>query len=307
LVFNKKNKQKLLYSFLRVIGSTINAIAYFSPSLGAKLALKLFCTPQNGKVKPYQVNFLSKAEQLTITHETHAIQTYRWAGNGSRVLMLHGWETNTYRWRKTIKLLWEAGFEVIAMDAPAHGSSSGKRFDAYQYSKTIDVVCKRFKPAHIVAHSIGGFTALYYLSHVGNPLIKSVVSLGAPDRLVDLTQFFCRLLGFSQRLMQAYDKEFTRYFPLPQQYYNASDFVKKLTIPGLVIHDENDELNKFSDGVSIHRNWENAEFIPTKGLGHALQHDNVHAAIKEFLLKQTIFLYDRQEASIDYGSHRGHR
>jgi pimeloyl-ACP methyl ester carboxylesterase len=299
LIFSKPKKLKLLYAFLRVIGKAINLTAFFSPSLGAKLALKLFCTPQNGRIKPHQASFLFGAEQKVIQIQQHSIQTYHWAGKGSRVLLLHGWENNTYRWKKLIKLLNAADFDIVAMDAPGHGASNGKHFDAYQYSKTIQAVCNYYQPEHIVAHSIAGFTAMYYLSHTGNAGIKSLISLAAPDRLIELTQFFCRLLGFNKRLMKAYDKEFTNYFPMPQQYYNASDFVKKLHIQGLIIHDENDALNKFSDGISIHKNWSNSEFIATKGLGHSLQHDTINTTIVEFLLKQTYFLYGREEAGID--------
>ena len=48
---------------------------------------------------------------------------YLEAGAGEPVLLLHGWPTSSYLWRKTLPAI-AAGNRVIALDLPGFGASS---------------------------------------------------------------------------------------------------------------------------------------------------------------------------------------
>ena len=53
--------------------------------------------------------------------------TYRWLGKKETILLAHGWESNSFRWKDLIvKLDTALDYNVIALDAPAHGRSSGE-------------------------------------------------------------------------------------------------------------------------------------------------------------------------------------
>ncbi len=263
----------------KLVGRLINVIVYISPRLGARMALNLFRYPQSGKIKSKHAELLKDAEKKTLYLHNTKIQTYRWQGKGKRILLMHGWQSNSARWNPLLLELQDKAYDVISMDAPAHGDSGGRFFDAYQYALSLDVVTKHFKPEIIVAHSIGGLTALYYKSHFESTTIKKIISLGAPDRLLDLTAVFIKLLGFSDRTLKAYNKEFTNFFDNDQEYYNAADFVKKIDIPGAVIHDRNDQLNLYRDGVNIAKNWSGAKLYTTARLGHSMQSKEVYSTI----------------------------
>jgi len=269
----------------RLLGKLINAIVYISPKLGARMALNLFRYPLAGRIKNKHAKFLNNAKKHTLHFNKTKIQTYRWKGEGETILLMHGWQSNSSRWRSLIPKLQANNYNIISMDAPAHGNSGGVFFDAYQYALFLDKVVKHFEPKIIVAHSIGGLTALYYKSHFKSDGIAKIISLGAPNKLVDLTAFFTKLLGFSERTIKAYNREFINFFEKDQTYYNTEDFVKKITIKGLVIHDKNDQLNSYKDGVSIAENWEGAELYTTQRLGHALQSKEVYDVILSELNK----------------------
>lgn len=269
----------------KLVGRLINLIVRVSPKLGARMALYLFRYPQAGKIKSKHAELLKDAETKTLYLNKSKIQTYRWKGEGKRILLMHGWQSNSARWTPLLPGLQEKSYDVISMDAPAHGASDGRFFDAYQYALTLDVVVKHFNPEVIIAHSVGGLAALYYKSHFESNGIKKIISLGAPDRLIDLTAVFIKLLGFSEQTIKAYDREFTKFFENDQDYYNAADFVKKIDIPGAVIHDRNDKLNLYRDGVNIAENWKDSTFYTTSRLGHSLQSEEVYNIIVNELEK----------------------
>lgn len=269
----------------RIIGRAINTIVFVSPKLGARLALFLFRYPQSGRLKEHQKALLKDSEKSAVYVEGKRIQTYRWSGRGRRVLLMHGWQSNSARWIPLVREMQKKSLDIISMDAPAHGASDGRFFDAYQYALALDIVVKEFQPEIIVAHSIGGLTALYYKSHFESEGIKKIISLGAPDRLTDLTAVFIKLLGFSKRTVAAYNREFTNYFEQEQSYYSSSNFVKRISISGAVIHDRNDTLNKYRDGINISENWKNATFYTTSRLGHSMQSQEVYAIVLDEIEK----------------------
>ncbi|MUH35904.1 alpha/beta hydrolase [Zobellia amurskyensis] len=269
----------------KLVGRFINLIVRVSPKLGARMALNLFRYPQSGKIKERHAELLKDAEKRTLYLNKRKIQTYRWPGEGKRVLLMHGWQSNSARWAPLLPKLQDKAYDIISMDAPGHGASGGRFFDAYQYALALDEVVKQLKPEVIVAHSVGGLTALYYKSHFESSGIQKIISLGAPDRLIDLTAVFIKLLGFSGQTIKAYNEEFTKFFEKDQDYYNAADFVKKIDIPGAVVHDRNDKLNLYRDGVNIAENWKGASFYTTTRLGHSLQSEEVYEIIVNELEK----------------------
>lgn len=263
----------------KLVGRIVNTVVYISPKLGARMALNLFRYPLAGKIKPLHKEFLATAERHTLYLGNTKIQTYKWPGSGKRVLLMHGWQSNSARWSSLIPLLQKNNYEVISMDAPAHGGSGGMFFDAYKYVLALEVVVKHFEPEMIVAHSIGGLASLYYKAHFKSDSIEKIITLGAPNKLVDLTAIFIKLLGFSNRTQEAYNREFTTYYEKDQNYYKGEDFVQKINIPGVVIHDRNDKLNLYRDGVAIAENWKGSKLYTTNRLGHSLQAQEVYDII----------------------------
>ena len=69
---------------------------------------------------------------------------------------MHGWESNSGRWKNIIQRLQQEQYNIVALDAPAHGASGSSSFNAILYSKFITVVSKNFKPNFFIGHSVGG-------------------------------------------------------------------------------------------------------------------------------------------------------
>ncbi|WP_337251619.1 hypothetical protein [Maribacter halichondriae] len=84
-------------------GHYYNVLSLFAPKKTAERAFYLFCTIRKGKVLPQQKEYLDAVKHEMLHIGEHHIQTYSWPGKGKTVLLVHGWESNTFRWRNLIE------------------------------------------------------------------------------------------------------------------------------------------------------------------------------------------------------------
>ena len=269
--------------FLKIIGFYINLISHFSSKYAAKLAIKLFSTPLKGRLNEEEVQYLNAAIQEDVIHENISIKTYCWKGKKETILLAHGWESNAYRWKGFIEILKSLDYTVIALDAPGHGNSSGKLFNALVYSECIHAVAKRFKANTIVGHSVGGTATIF--SQYKTPLesIEKIVSLGAPSDFVDIFKRYETMMGYNKKVSQAMVQFVLRAYNHLPEYYSAANFSKEIEAKILVVHDKKDRIIPYTDGLKFKKNYDKVQFIGTKGFGHGLKNDVIHNHIIDFL------------------------
>lgn len=260
----------------KIVGAYINMLAIFSPLKAGILAMNIFCTPRAGRLKDHQSEFLSKAENLSFSMDSEHIQVYHWKGSGKKVLLVHGWESNAWRWRKLIKELQKFDSDIYALDAPAHGKSGGKYFTGILYGKAIDVVSINIQPQVLIGHSIGAFSSLYYKSHFESNHVEKIIVLASPDKMTDITQTYHDTIGLNRRGRAAYQLYFNQIFDIRVENFRASLFAATLDIGGALIHDKDDKTNFFEDGVAISTAWQGCAFYSTTGHGHSLQSREVY-------------------------------
>lgn len=264
-------------------GTYFNILATIAPRKSAVKAFYLFCTPRKGKVLPHQIDFLERAKAEKLAVNDLDIQTYRWLGQGPTVLLMHGWESNAFRWRNLIEKLQQANFNIIAFDAPAHGHSSGTVLNVPVYTACTNTLIELLQPDAIIGHSIGGMTALYSQHQQPNTKIKKVVSLGAPSDLKDIISNYQNLLKFNNRVLEALNLFFIEKFNFGINEFSIAQFAQNISKEGLIVHDEEDAIAPFSAAEKIHANWKNSILLPTKGLGHSLHQDTVNDKVIAFL------------------------
>lgn len=264
-------------------GFYFNTLAFFSKKKAAKKAFELFCTPRKGKVLTHQEDFLKSAKASVIKAGGVNFQTYHWPGNKDTVLLLHGWESNSFRWRNLINFLKKEEFNIIAVDAPAHGYSTSKTFTAPLYVKGIKPVVENYRPQHIVAHSIGGMSALYHQHKFIETGIEKIVTLGSPSEFLLIANAYQDFLRLSKRVMNAMGEHFFELFGFQMNEFSTAEFARNFRIKGLLIHDEQDRITSFRGSEKVHANWKNSTLIKTKGLGHSLHQEEVNEKIIDFL------------------------
>jgi pimeloyl-ACP methyl ester carboxylesterase len=269
----------------KAYGKWFNLVAVFSPERAARLAFSTFAKVRKGRVKPIQQPFLDEARYSLEPVSGHQIQTYQWEGPGPRVLLIHGWESNTFRWRKLIHLLREEGYHVIAFDAPAHGYSTGKILHVPLYTECVEHMVQHFDPKYIIGHSVGGMTALYHAHRHPGESVEKIVTIGSPAEFEEIVQGYQRMLGFNNRVLKAFDALVFEEFGYHIHEFASTEFVRDNPKKGLLLHDRLDRIAPFHASEKVHNAWKDSVLVPTEGLGHSMHQEDVNRQILDFLKK----------------------
>ncbi|WP_242205542.1 alpha/beta hydrolase [Aestuariivivens insulae] len=267
----------------KLIGCFINCIAIFSPQYAASLAIKLFSSPQKGKHTTEGIDFLNTSFQEAVSYKNYDIITYRWPGKKAPVLLVHGWESNAFRWKALIENLKSNGFEVIALDAPAHGNSGSNSFNVVDYSECLFRIAKKFNAQTVVAHSLGGTATIFFQHKYQLPQLKKLVLLGAPSNIKDVFRRYTNMMGYSPSVVKAIDAFVLQHFGNTPDYYNAAEFSKSIKAKGLIIHDINDNIIPYNDALDYKEQFPNTTLITTNNLDHSLKSEYTDKRILEFI------------------------
>jgi len=279
-------KRFLFFITTKSYGAYINLLCLFAPKKATLLAFSLFSHPRKGKLTTTQLpSFLAEAEKEIFDKDGQAIQTYIWRGNEKIIFLLHGWESNTARWKKLIPHLLETGHTIIAIDAPAHGLSEGKEFNVIRYAASINIVAKKYSPNYIIGHSIGGKASLYYQGTYNNPTVEKMVLLGAPSDYAIIFKNYVGLLRLSSRMEQLIHQHYWDRFQIKVTEFSAKYYAQSITAKGLLLHDLDDTVVLHDESQKINHYWKASVLETTQGLGHSLQNKIVYKKIVDFLFQ----------------------
>lgn len=276
-------KQFLSEVGLQIFSTGLNGLSHLSNEKAGHIALNLFCTPRKGRYLNGQSNFLKETPQKDFFLREENIRTYHWPGKGKKILLLHGWESNTLRWQDTINALRAKQFDVYAMDAPAHGASGSNYFTAVLYAQMLEVVASEIRPEILIGHSAGGMACVYYLSQINAEGIKNLILLATPSELSSLIEVYRRFLSLNRSVIVGVEKVFENRFGEPVNFFSMQKFATKLKLDGLVIHDKEDPIAPYSEGVAIHKNWKGSKMVSMEGLGHSLPGQEVINTVVNYL------------------------
>ncbi|MEH6538200.1 MAG: alpha/beta hydrolase [Psychroserpens sp.] len=268
---------------VKLIGAIINLISLFSSRLAGKMAINLFSKPRKIKLKELEKDFLMTAFIEDIQYEHLNIMTYRWLGKKDTILLAHGWESNSFRWKTLIEELKVHDYNIISLDAPAHGRSSGKLFNAVIYSECINVVAKKFKAKIIIGHSVGGMATALFQHKYQLPSVDKLVLLGAPSNFVGVFDRYVDMMSYNKRVSKVMDDLVLERFNEKPDYFNAARLSETIDAKGLIIHDELDKVIPYTDAKDYESFYKNSKLVTTKGFGHGLKSEEVHNHILAFV------------------------
>jgi pimeloyl-ACP methyl ester carboxylesterase len=267
----------------KLVGYSINFLSYISPAFAAKLAVLLFSTPRNARLDEEARLYLKNFKQTDINYKGFPIKTYNWSGGNKTILLVHGWDSNSFRWKDLIELLKQDDYNIISIDAPAHGASGNKIFNAPLYSECLNEVITKFKPQVIVGHSVGATASVIALENHDLPSVEKIVLLGAPSNLAISVGNYVKMMKFNNRVYNAINQYYLKHFNHLPEHYCVENFYKNIQPEGLIIHDRTDNIISYKEALDIHRVYKNSELIKTRGLGHRLKSDKVYQHILDFL------------------------
>jgi pimeloyl-ACP methyl ester carboxylesterase len=267
----------------KTIGASLNTLAHIAPAKTARLGFELFCRPMRLRINSKQKAFFETAKQDVFAYEGTNIQTYQWGNGDKKILLLHGWQSHSYRWKSYIELFKDE-YSVYAIDAPGHGLSGGKLLNVPLYSEVIEKQIGRIGHLDtIITHSLGAFSTLYTLYRNPDLQINKIITLASPGEAQEFFDFFRSTLNLSKKSTHLVTQYFEKTFQKTPDFFSAPAFASTVKIPGLIIHDESDPETPFHHAERIHKAWKNSKLIKTRGYGHNLRSPEVLKEVVKFV------------------------
>ncbi len=265
------------------IGKYLNLLSLIAPSYTAKKTLEIFAKVRKGKIdKDKTFPILEEGKQNRFHCNGHEIQRYHWKGSGKKVLLLHGWESNTHRWRNLIRSLKTKDFDIHAIDAPAHGYSSGTYHYLTNYAAAAKKMIEEYDIEIIVGHSMGGMAMLFAKSIKPLKTVKQLVSVGAPTDFSLIVAGYQNTIGFNKRVYRLLDQLIEKEIKVEIKEFSTSKFTYENLGELLILHDRLDPTIPLWQAERIQKNVGGELFI-TEGFGHSMHQKEVCQKIMEFL------------------------
>ena len=150
-----------------------------------------------------------KAYVMGIPYKNSRVTTYMWGETGKIVVLVHGWESSSRIYESFVAPLLSAGYRVVAIDGPAHGFSSLRETNLFDFGDALHAVLQRLEKIGevyaLVGHSFGGSSLVNMLHRKRKPApLAKVVIIASPSRLDNIFYYFFNHL----RLTKAVRREF---------------------------------------------------------------------------------------------------
>lgn len=253
-----------------------------APKLTAKLARRILMTPHVPRAREWELGVLAEAQPITFRF---GLAGLRWGSHGPIVLLVHGWEGRPTQFAQLVAPLRAAGRQVIAIEAPAHGRSPGHESHVFAFTEALLEVGAELRGVEaVVGHSMGGSAALLALAQ-GLQAERAVV-LGSPASLARVLDRFAHALALPPEARVEFLRLVDEHVGVPAATLDVERLGARLGLPGLVVHDHDDESVPFAEAEALARGWKGAQLVATNGLGHrrVLGDAGVVARVAEFLV-----------------------
>ncbi|HEK1692260.1 hydrolase [Pseudomonas putida] len=264
-------------SWIRGVNGTLGRLA---PEHVAGKMRRAFMTPRNLPPRQWELPLLASAERITLRFGLSAL---RW-GQGPTVLLMHGWEGRATQFAALIETLVKAGYTVVSLEGPAHGSSPGQQAHVVLFARALLEAAAELPPLRaVIGHSMGGASVLLALQM--GLRAEAAVSIAAPAQLLGVLRGFARHLGLPARARAAFIRKVEQDVGMQINRLDVSGY--QLELPGLVVHAADDTLVPAGEAEIIHKAWFDSRLLRLEEGGHqrVLADPRVSEAVLELLAR----------------------
>jgi pimeloyl-ACP methyl ester carboxylesterase len=270
----------------RLTGQAINLTGLVSPRIAGRLAFALFsstATPgsANGKAKRLYDRSqaqMRQAVRLLLPVPDGHVATHHFppigVPNGERHLVVHGWGSRIDYMQSLVSGLRQTGAEVVGLDLPGHGGSTGRALTVPMAIDAIEAAWRQYGTFDaMIGHSFGGFVAAMAAAGpedwVRRRMPRKLVLIAAPVAAKHVFDGYAGMMGFTSRVQRALEREARAITGKPVAFFSADGMLATAPeLPVLVLHAEDDKevshkaaLRYAKAGPQVKLEWMN-------GLGH---------------------------------------
>lgn len=254
---------------IRVARAGCRVLCRVAPGVAAHLAYALLSKPPRGVEKPWQSALRRRACCSRLAFGGGDLAVYEW-GRGPIVLLVHGWGAHALHMGRLIDPLVDAGYRVVAFDAPAHGRSHGRHTDLIEYAAAVAAVAERLGSVHtLVAHSFGASMALFAQRDWGLACSRQIY-ISSFDHCKWFTEAFAHYLGLQPGVIEQARRMMVERHSgrLDWNGLSVVEMLRRTKQPTLIVHDQDDEEIPFQHSLSLLEAAPHAQFHATRLLGH---------------------------------------
>ncbi len=205
-----------------------------------------------------------------------------------KALVVHGWSSKSVYMIKFIEILLDLGFEVDAVDLPAHGASKGFQVSWNDSIKTVlDVQRKLGDYDFALGHSLGGAAILASIS-LANYLpdleeffyAKKIAVVAAPCRMMTIVNHFSEHLNLDEEQKDIFEKKIKEITGIDLSVLDGRTLYEAFPteIDFLCAHGTDDKIIPYSDSEYFSK-LDRVQHLKLEGEGH------IHILKNEVLLE----------------------
>ena len=239
-----------------------------APEKAGRLVNRMAFRPSRLPMPSRYEYLLDNADSYTqLQHGARTIPVYSW-GQGPVILGVHGWAGADIQFGAWVNPLVEAGYRVVLFDAPAHGRAQGESTNLFEMAEVVARVAASVGRVHgVLAHSIGCIAAARAIADGLKP--DYLVMLAPPVSLTAVMDNLGRQLGLSQDVLAVHLQLMEeRFGKSVWEQLDLEALSRTLTQRGLMVIDDDDTSISPDESERVFNNWENANVLRTRGLGH---------------------------------------
>lgn len=282
-ILNNKNLEmrEEMSIVLKIFFIKNKIIGTLFPQKTAKFAKTLFLTPRKYPIKAWEDEIEKKVTRLQLSNGLSAISL---GDSPRKILLVHGWESRATQISGFAEQFVETGFQVIALDGPAHGRSAGKQANPLLFAQAVVQASSELGPFEtIIGHSMGGSAVAIALSEGVES--KKVVLISSPSSIESVLKRFAKFIGLPAKSTQCFLHLVGESVGRSLEELDIAKLIQSNSSKGLIIHDKDDIEIPYADAKTIEKNWKGAKLISTQGYGHRsiLKQKDVWSSIMSFV------------------------
>ncbi|PRP95882.1 Alpha/beta hydrolase family protein [Enhygromyxa salina] len=238
------------------------------PRVSGGIAARLFTTPRrhDPPVRELIAEQQGERERVDFGPDGGELSVLRF-GQGPRVLAMHGWEGRATQWGPLAGRLDRAGFELVALDGPAHGHSPGRRAHPVAFADALLAADRKFGPfAAVVGHSMGVPSVAIALAR--GLRAEQAVLIAGPSNVEDVLARFAAMLGLGPAAAREVEVRVLDIVGSSARELSIAELSRRVRQPALVIHSKDDREVPFADALDHVDHWPDARLLAVDGLGH---------------------------------------
>ncbi len=264
------------------------ALERWAPRIGVRAATRVWFTLPSPLPRD-RLPPLPPGVPARLVLDGRALHAVAW-GTGEPVYLVHGWGGRTEQLGGLVGPLVEAGFRVVAFDAPSHGASPPGAFGPRsttipEFARALHAAAAEHgRPRAVIAHSMG-VPVVAHAVRTGLRPGALVLIAPAADPMRVLDGFVARI-GAGPRVRAGLERAASRRIGLPWKTFDVPSLARSVVVPPtLVVHDRADRELDHHHGRAIADAWPDARLLLTDGLGHRrlLRDDAVIAEAVRFV------------------------